>query len=248
MPFSLLESYHELRAPANLQAIDRVRSPVTMAAPIPIAFPSTYPFSLIANSSVPTRTLVNGVLHETPNYFNSGLGEAAIVLIVLLLSSPRKDIISFLEATLEIEGPEKLARMFTTIFSVITSILGNEAFPSKWLNVNILAHKLTLKLVEPIASLMIRNFIPEQPQSHDFNQTLWYDYFYMLLKLLSSPQLVIEEFSPQVRHYLHVAIHSPSLILPLISIETACCMAACGRYSRGRRFYFAQMLGSSRVA
>ena len=66
------------------------------------------------------------------------------------------------------------------------------------MNVNILAHKVLIKIADPVAQLLERDFIPEQAQAFKFNAGLWREALYMLLKLLSSDQLVIEEFSPQV--------------------------------------------------
>jgi dedicator of cytokinesis protein 3 len=61
-----------------------------------------------------------------------------------------------------------------------------------------LAHKVLIKMMDPVATLMEREFIPEQDAVYQFDSNLWREAFYMLLKLLSSEQLVIEEFSPQV--------------------------------------------------
>ena len=122
-----------------------------------------------------------------------------MVILTLILSSPRTHIVSFLEVSFEIEGKDNFSQFLNKIFRVGISILTNEAFPKTWLNVNILAHQVFLKLFEPIAALMIRHFIPEQKFAYQFNSALWRDGFYLLLKLLSSDQLVIEEFSPQKR-------------------------------------------------
>lgn len=91
-----------------------------------------------------------------------------------------------------------MTRFLVSFFAAGTSILENEAYPSSWLNVNILAHKVLLKMIDPIAFILVRDYIPEQRHAHEFNPTLWHDGFYTLLKLLSSDQLVIEEFNSQV--------------------------------------------------
>lgn len=54
-------------------------------------------------------------------------------------------------------------------------------------------------MMDPVATLLEQNFIPDQDAGYQFDSSLWRECFYMLLKLLSSEQLVIEEFSPQVR-------------------------------------------------
>jgi dedicator of cytokinesis protein 3 len=160
-------------------------------------FPHTYPFSLVANTPpnknpFSSQPVLQGV-------FNCALGETAMVILTLILSSPRKHIVSFLEVSFEIEGKDNFAQLLNKIFKVGISILTNEAFSKTWLNVNILAHQVFLKLFEPIALLMIKHFVPEQKSAYQFNSALWRDGFYLLLKLLSSDQLVIEEFSPQKR-------------------------------------------------
>lgn len=87
-------------------------------------------------------------------------------------------------------------------FKVATSILDNEAWPRNWLNVNILAHKVLTKMMDAVAPILERDYIPTRNVSWEFNVGLWRDGIHMLLKLLSSDQLVIEEFSPQVRVFL----------------------------------------------
>lgn len=54
-------------------------------------------------------------------------------------------------------------------------------------------------MMDPVATLLEQNFIPDQDAGYQLDSSLWRECFYMLLKLLSSEQLVIEEFSPQVR-------------------------------------------------
>lgn len=166
---------------------------------MPVTFPESYPFSLVsllpnAPRNAPHTTLASG----GSLIFNPGLGETAIVFLVLVLSSPRKHVLNFLESSLEIEGRDNFAALLSQFFKVSASILDNDAFPSSWLNVNILAHKVLIKMMDPVASLLERDFIPDQDATYPFDTRLWREGFYMLLKLLSSEQLVIEEFSPQV--------------------------------------------------
>ncbi|GJJ06217.1 hypothetical protein Clacol_000407 [Clathrus columnatus] len=194
----LFESYHELQSPASWKAMEQVRSPVTLAASVPIAFPESYPFSLLA--ALPLTKFVNQDIHiDQPVLFNCTLAETAVVFLVLILSAPRAHIINFLESTMEIEGKDKFVHLLSRFFRMATSILSNEAWPKSWLNMDVLAHKVLLKMIDPISFLLIRDFVPEQPASFEFNATLWREAFYTILKLLSSDQLVIEDFSPQKR-------------------------------------------------
>ncbi len=166
-----------------------------------MTFPESYPFSLLA--TLPETPRSSGITTTIPkdadNIFNPALGETAVVFLVLILALPVKDILHFLESSLVIEGRERFISLLSQLFKVATSILDSEAFPKTWLNINILAHKVLIKMMEPVATILEKEFIPSQEQESDFDSNLWRECFYMLLRLLSSDQLVIEEFSPQVR-------------------------------------------------
>ncbi|KAG1865874.1 C2 domain in Dock180 and Zizimin proteins-domain-containing protein [Suillus subalutaceus] len=198
----LLDSYREFQNPANHRAVERTRTrtPTTTTAAVPVTFPESYPFSLMALlPNAPRNATSTSLTHEDNLVFNPGLGETAIVLLSLLLSAPTKHIYNFLESSYDIEGKENFASLLTQFFKVAISILENDAFPNNWLNVNILTHKVLIKMMDPIATLLKRIFIPPPLASHQFKTELWKDAFFMLLKLLSSEQLVIEDFSPQKR-------------------------------------------------
>lgn len=122
-----------------------------------------------------------------------------MAILGLILSAPGKHIANFLESYIDIEGRENTGKLLTHFFEVGLSILSNEAWPSAWLNVNILSHRVLLKMFEPIAFILLRDFIPEEGHpGEQFDVNLWRGAFTMLLCLLSSDQLIIEEFSPQV--------------------------------------------------
>ncbi|KAK2467786.1 hypothetical protein APHAL10511_000081 [Amanita phalloides] len=196
----LLESYRELNSSDSRQAIERHKSVTTSKTSIPVTFPESYPFSL--RSYPPdTQRSPGGFSGNAENevLFNAALGETAVVLLVLILSSPMQDILEFLQSTLEFEGRERFVAFLGQLFKVAISILHNDAFPKTWLNINILAHKVLIKLMEPIGRILQKEFIPHQNSESEFNAALWKECFHMLLTLLSSDQLVIEEFSPQRR-------------------------------------------------
>jgi dedicator of cytokinesis protein 3 len=170
-----------------------------MKASIPITFPESYPFSLLSSlPDYPSNTNDTTLSKEAEAVFYPGLGETAIVFLVLILSSPTKHILNFLESSLDIEGRDRFTNLMSQLFKVATSILENDAFPKTWLNVNILAHKVLIKMMDPVATILEKDFIPAHESESQFDSSLWRDGFYMLLKLLSSDQLIIEEFSPQV--------------------------------------------------
>lgn len=121
-----------------------------------------------------------------------------MIFLVLLSATSKKQLLDFLESSFEIEGRENFSKMLISIFKVASSILDNEAFPASWLNVNILAHKVLIRFWDPVTTILEREFIPRPDGGFEFDKVLWIEGFHMLLKLLSSEQLVIEDFSPQV--------------------------------------------------
>ncbi|KAF9451260.1 hypothetical protein P691DRAFT_796987 [Macrolepiota fuliginosa MF-IS2] len=199
----LLDSYRELQAPASHKVMEQVRPQLqsNYKSSIPVTFPESYPFSLLATLPEMPRSagVATLVRKGADDMFSPALGETAVVFLVLILALPVKDILNFLESSLVIEGRERFISLLSQLFKVATSILDNDAFPRTWLNINILAHKVLIKMMEPVATILEKEFIPPQEQESDFDSNLWRECFYMLLRLLSSDQLVIEEFSPQKR-------------------------------------------------
>ncbi|OBZ66616.1 Dedicator of cytokinesis protein 3 [Grifola frondosa] len=193
----LLDSYEEYQNPASQRAVEHVHSSSAITPSVAVTFPESYPFSLVAH--LPKTNPASSASLDVKAEFNPGLGETAIVLLVMILSSPKKQLINFLENILEIEGRDRLASLLLQFFKVAASILDNDAFPKNWLNVNILAHKVLLKMMDPVATLIEREFVPDEHAGRKFDANLWRECFYVLLKLLSSEHLVIEEFSPQKR-------------------------------------------------
>ncbi|GAA6012300.1 hypothetical protein JCM10207_002794 [Rhodosporidiobolus poonsookiae] len=205
----LLESHRELADNlANLDAIERQRSPASMPATVPLVFPSTYPISLLSHPASHARRQATGRdarssanADDKANWptMRAGAGEVAAVFLTLVHLAPRKIFVNWLESTLEVEGKDTFGRQLGQVFRVSRAILENEAFDGDWLNISVLAHRIILKLAEPVADILVRDFIPPAQFSFKFNTSLWRDFFGMLLKLLASPQLLIEEFSPQKR-------------------------------------------------
>lgn len=192
----VLESYQEFQNPASIKAMERNKSSTTPINNVPVTFPESYPFSLVSNLPKSAPNAVGAL--ENKALYNAGLGETAVVFLTLGLSSPRKMWLNTLESILDIEERDNFSALLTKMFKVGTSILSNDAFPSNWMNVNILVHKVLVKIMDPIATLLERHFVPDETSSQAFDVNLWREAFNLLFKLLSSEQLVIEEFSPQV--------------------------------------------------
>ncbi|KAF9071101.1 hypothetical protein BDP27DRAFT_1505129 [Rhodocollybia butyracea] len=189
----LLDSYREFMNPESIKALERTPASRSSA---PVVFPESYPFTLLAYlpSNPSSRHFTGG-----GQIFNTGLAETAVVLLVLILSSQTKAISEFLESSLDIEGRDRFITLLSHFFKVSASILDNECFPKTWLNINILAHQVFVKMMGPVSDLLSQEFIPLQESEATFDPSLWKEAFTMLLKLLSSEQLCIEEFSPQKR-------------------------------------------------
>lgn len=203
----LLESYFEIQSPASKDAMERTKTHSTVKVSTPVTFPESYPFSLVASLPEPPQGL--SYAQEENTIFYPSLGETAVVLLVLILSAPIKNILGFLQSTLEIEGRERFTSLLLQFFKVATSILDNDAFPKSWVNINVLAHKVLIRIMDPIAAIMEKEFITPVGSESEFDANLWRECLQMLLKLLSSEHLVIEEFSSQVQ--LQLPISSSSL-------------------------------------
>lgn len=187
----LLESYAEFTDARNAGALERVRSAATAPASVPVIFPESYPFSLVA--------LLPG---STTGLFSPAQSETAVVLLALILSSPKKHLVNFFDSILEIEGRLHFSRLLRALFDAGKNMLDNSAWPRNWLNVNILAHKVLVRAMDAAAVLLTRSFVPGQsPDGEEFafDRELWTEGLQMLLKLLSSDQLLIEELTSQKR-------------------------------------------------
>jgi dedicator of cytokinesis protein 3 len=176
--------------------MEKTKTPSTVKVSTPVTFPESYPFSLVASLPEPPQGL--SYAQEENAAFYPSLGETAVVLLVLILSCPTKHLLSFLESSLEIEGRERFVSLLLQFFKVATSILDNDAFPKSWVNINVLAHKILIRIMDPITIILEKEFIPLEGSESEFDANLWRECLQMLLKLLSSEHLVIEEFSSQV--------------------------------------------------
>ncbi|SPO35760.1 related to dedicator of cytokinesis protein 3 [Pseudozyma flocculosa] len=209
----LLETYQEFGSRAMIKTLQRHRAPSTTASTVPVIFPSSYPFPLIAKRPQGHPAAMAGPSSRrhrrrdgyggrgggANGFLNCGLGEIASVLMALIMLSPRKHLASFLEEERDLGGHELCGKFLSNFFEVASSILLNEAFPATWLNINILAHQMVLKMADPLAAMLVRDFIPPADRSPSFDTELWRSGLGMLLTLLSSEQLVIEQFKPQRR-------------------------------------------------
>ena len=195
----LLEAYRELELPANLAALERHKSAASIVATVPTVFPASYPFSILVfpPSSARSASASAGTVKE-PTLRHAG-GEVGCVIVVMLLLAPPSILRNYLDGVLEVEGADSFARAASSLCRVGVSLLENKAWPADWLNLNVLAHSVLLKLSLALADVLERTFVPEADRSFAFDFALWKDAFALLLRLLASDQLCIEDFSPQRR-------------------------------------------------
>ncbi|MBW0469397.1 hypothetical protein O181_009112 [Austropuccinia psidii MF-1] len=233
---SILDTFHEFENPTNVEIIQSLGTTASVISPIPIVFPATYPFSLL--NSLPTKPNLSSTdstsstlqLDSSTQQSNSPtsqnvMGEIAIVMMAMIMLAPERLLKSFLEIMLEVEGKINFASFLSKLFKAFYLILKNKAFPSNWLNVNVISLKSTFKLIQVVSTIMQREFVPDLQQSHqikndqvknekdgrlqeslekeeqleEFDSSLWSDFFVLFHGLLASPHLLIEEFSPQKR-------------------------------------------------
>ncbi|GAA97961.1 uncharacterized protein L969DRAFT_167041 [Mixia osmundae IAM 14324] len=191
----LLDSYAEFESSYNLQAVNRsaIAQPSLFSHEL-IPLPTSYPIALMAPSR---KTSSNEASREAD--LQPGLCDLAAVLAGIVLLVPDSMLLAWMDGYVAVEGLDNCAKMLGNLFRITTSVLDNVAFPSNWLNLNTLFHRITLKIISNADVVLERHFIPPQRLSYTFNTSLWRDYFAMLFRLLSSEQLVIEEFPPQKR-------------------------------------------------
>ncbi|KAI8452969.1 hypothetical protein BY996DRAFT_6415054 [Phakopsora pachyrhizi] len=223
----LLDSFRELDSPVNVEAVQRLGTTASVISPNPIVFPATYPFSLLnclpsksgaLQTNGQTATAAPPASGHNPSTQNL-LGEISVVMMSMIMISPHKMVENYFEEMLEVEGKENMAKFLSKLFKVFYSVLKNKAFPPNWLNVNVLAHNISLKVLECVSKLMEREFVPKLPtdktsqavsvhsasnqqeteDSEKFNSELWSDFLVLIHGMLSSQHLVIEDFPPQKR-------------------------------------------------
>ncbi|CAG8552369.1 31262_t:CDS:2 [Gigaspora margarita] len=199
----LCESYRELYFTSNEAHPQRERSGSGIIVS-PAIFNLAYPFSSVNSTSASNSNKYSKEFPFTPSYnppstIYTGLGEIAAVILQIMYLLSQDHLKEHLLSTYYREGHDATAEFLILLFQVCRSVLINEAFPESWLNMNIMAHKVFLKFLEPISSLLEKNYIPDKEAPDTFNEQLWKEYFNCLLSLLTSKHLVIENFTPQKR-------------------------------------------------
>lgn len=191
----LLESYTELSKDVSMEVLLRNRGTASVVAKVPVTFPSTYPTPLLVKPPPSFSSGSQPTASKRP-FLRHVLGETAAAIVVLVHISSPSALYNYFDSAYEIEGSGNFSCFLSRLFEVTTSLLDHEAFPSAWLNISMLTHKVVVRIAAPASLILRRDYVPRQADAANFDTHLWKGFFGMLLKLLSSPLLVIEDFSP----------------------------------------------------
>ena len=92
--------------------------------------------------------------------------------------------------------------MSSYLFSLLAcqeSVLDGDAYPIGWLSLVTFCHKSTLTVLQYVQKLLSTNFLPAPEFADEFEMDLWKEYFNLLLKLVNSDAVALENFSEQKR-------------------------------------------------
>jgi dedicator of cytokinesis protein 3 len=188
----LAELYNETGLPGTRRLLLQHRSAATVIQKEPTVFPSSHPAPLLVELPPAATTMPSQGTGPTIIL----RGETAACIVVLMHIAPANVLNNYLHGCLEIEGFSSFSRFLSSLLRTCCSFLAFEAFPSIWLNISMLAHKAIVKIAKPVADIMQQYLIPDKDEAASFDLEIWKNFFDMMLKLLSSPSLVIEDFSP----------------------------------------------------
>ncbi|WRT70308.1 uncharacterized protein IL334_007306 [Kwoniella shivajii] len=203
---SLYDSYFELLNSKTLLTLNRQRSSPTSTIwkPTPDVFPSTHPFALI--SELPPPSLLER--HQNPSQdalpdsetFNCGLAETAVVILTLVLSSPKANITRWMTEMIDIEGVSSLSQTLKSSFDFCSSVVRFTAFPNQWLTLALMSFSSVFRFLSTVTPLLeTEHFIPSVQNADTFDVSLWTKCFELLCELCGSDELALEDMTQQRR-------------------------------------------------
>jgi len=195
----LFESYIELNSEATMTLLERHRQSPTVWKATPDVFPASHPFPLV--SHLPPPSLLGRDEDLAPaGTFKCGLVEVAVVIFTLVISSPRANIIRWLEEKLDLDGIDQVKDILKLAFDVFNSVIRFDAFPQQWLTLSGLAFTAVTRFLEPLISFLSRSeFVPPIEEMDKFDVDLWSRCIELLCDLLGSSELALEEQGLQRR-------------------------------------------------
>lgn len=136
----------------------------------------------------------------TSGTLNCGLAESAVVILSLILATPRANLVRYLLEVLDIEGTEVCSSVLKSTFGFASSVIRWKGFPSQWLTVALMSFSAIVKLLDAAAELMQRaEFIPPVQDAEGFDEELWRKCFELLCDVCGSEELALEDQSQQRR-------------------------------------------------
>ncbi|KAI4100446.1 MAG: hypothetical protein L6R37_005481 [Teloschistes peruensis] len=144
-------------------------------ATLEFLFPVSYPF--------PSQPI------STPERFDEALMELAA-----LLGHCSGPILNQV-----LEGGPNTVEMLSATLDVLSSILKKEDFPDLWISLHLYYHHVVLQILEIIHQVMAVKYLPSPDDADDFDTALWSKYFTVLIQLVGSETLTLENFAEQKR-------------------------------------------------
>jgi dedicator of cytokinesis protein 3 len=132
--------------------------------------------------------------------FNCGLAECAVVVLSLILATPRRNVDRYLVEMLDIEGKERTSTTIQSILSFSSSVIHFQAFPKQWLSLSLMSFSSITKFLYPIIDLLQREeFIPPVEEAEGFDSGLFMSCLELLCDLCGSDELALEDHTQQKR-------------------------------------------------
>lgn len=114
---------------------------------------------------------------------SGGLQDAGAVIISLLLISPRDVILNSLEGKNEIEGTARFNKLVLEMILTFSSMLDQAT--ANWINLEMVKHRVMVKVIDIL-----------QSDGFKFDALLRHALLDLVMRLILSPRLNLEQFSP----------------------------------------------------
>ncbi|KAK4052346.1 Deoxycytidine kinase 1 [Microbotryomycetes sp. JL201] len=139
---------------------------------------------------------------------DAGVSDAVCATLAILQTASVKVLTNWLDAMLEVEGRDNLARVFSNVFKTLRSLLALEVTTDQWFNMLVLVHHVTLKFSSVSADFLERDFIPSQHdlEPNEFKTGVWRNFFDLLLQLANSRILNVECLTTSERRALQTLL------------------------------------------
>lgn len=200
---SLLESHTELSSKITAETLSRARSThASIYKSSPDVFPMSHPFALLSELPPPSlldkqSTAEDGL--PTSKTFICGTVEITVAIFTLILAAPQHNVLRWLTELYEIEGGVTLSTILRSMFNFCSANIRCEVFPPQWLTLNLMCLGSIVRLLDPIAELLEKSFIPSVEEVDTFDADLWRSLFELLCEFCGNKQVELEDMTQQRR-------------------------------------------------